>query len=244
MPDCWPACTAAREDPLALEATVDAVFEVLQPRNGMERACALRIAKLEIQIGRFRAFEAVNLSAATGDATHNMTGPGVFDAQYNAELFGDLAIVLQRDPATFTPAEWRDLLLGAAFFDDDLAELYELLDLDDPSELEGMHEAILVSTGYHQGGSLAEASRQYAQFARSEAERLPDIETELSRASLGVSHLLKNGTLDSHTKILARLSAALDRELNRYERLREITDRRAEMGQDWEDDTTDAGEVA
>lgn len=52
------------------------------------------------------------------------------------------------------------------------------------------------------------------------------VDTTIERGAFreDVRTMYSQGTLDAHTRIMARLSAALDRELKRYERLRAMTD--------------------
>lgn len=228
-----------REDPLAVQRTLDDVIEGLQPRNGMERASAVRVANVMIQIGRYHAFETVNLTSMTSVAESNLVGPGVFEAQYNAEMFAELAEVLLREPETYTHGDWHDLLLCIATFDTDIVELYRLLNLDDPARLDESKDLILANIRRHFGEPGEEASRTCAEFARMESERLPDATADFHRAASGIGWMLKNQTLEVHSKILGRLSAALDRELKRYKGLREWTDTQTAAADDAAENTGD-----
>jgi hypothetical protein len=226
---------AFREDPLAVQALVDDVIANLQPRNSMERAAAVDVAKLQIQMGRHQVFETANLTGMTTDSRATVTGPGVFDAQFNAELYSDVAEILQRDPATYTPPERHDLLLAVAAFDPDVRRIYELLTLSDPVEPVEMDDTVLLAIE-RDHGSLEEASAWFAKRARREAERLPDQAAEERAAFNGVRYMEKAGTLVTHSLIYARLSAALDRALKRYQVIRQMTDDAIARAEEEDDD--------
>ena len=116
-----------------------------------------------------------------------------------------------------------DLLLAAAAIDDDIRELYRLLEFDEPASLVDAHDMILEAFTVH-FGTLALAADTFETYAAEQAKLLPDAGKEEDSAAYGIQHAQKKNQFESHTRILARLEAAHDRELKRYLQLRAFTD--------------------
>ncbi|MFZ6005797.1 MAG: hypothetical protein ACOYXM_17880 [Actinomycetota bacterium] len=233
---------AYREDPLAVQAMVDDVIDTLKPRNDLERAAAVRIATVQLQIGRHHAFETAELETLTSTKSFaHLDGPGVFEAQFTVELYEDVSEVLTHPPSTYTVEEWLDLLLVAAAYDPDLRELNDLLDLEDPQQLAGSEAMILSSITKFHGGSLPAASRSLADIAKTHAGMIPDADTEQANATAAIRFAVKKGSLEGHSRIHARLSAALDRELKRFKTLRDLADEAPDT--DYLDDLADEEEM-
>lgn len=215
---------ALREDPLALQITIDNVMEALLPRNGMERAAALRVATIEVQIGRHHAMEALQLSATTSRSAQP-DGDGVFDALYDVELFQDVARILRSEPDAYTSEDWYTLLLAAAAFDKDFEELVELLDPQDLAGVEGLSDLAyrtLVDEAHETPDEVADV---FEAMAHEILDSLPDGTTEVWAAVQGIAFRMKQGHPETQSRNLVRLHAAHARELDRDDQLRQQHDR-------------------
>jgi hypothetical protein len=230
---------ALREDPQALEATIDNVLEALRPRNEMERAAALRVATLEVQIGRHHAMDALQLSTSTS-RSKVADGEDVFEGLYEVELFGAVAEILRHDRATHTSDDVLVLMIAAAAFDKDFDEIVRIVEPADLAALDHWGDLAykcLVREPFETSDEIAE---MFEAMAHDALESLPDVVEENSAAAAGIFFRLKQGIIEQNSRTLVRLHAALARELDRYHTIRERID---QYQMDFESQPEDQGSL-
>ncbi len=218
-----------REDPLAIQAMVDDVLEVLQPRNGMERTAAIRVANIQLQIARHHEFEAFEVESATTSHVAPELQIDVHDAVFNADVLHASAKILRNEQSDFSQEDWEVLLYAAIVRDRDVAELQRLIRFDEELNDPDTQDLILRSLGRFRDEPLESLADELEEAAAHFEERIPNRLDEQRVALAGMTHLRRQRRFEITVRNFERLTLGLERALGQYDQIRARTDKANEQ---------------